>query len=513
MNGETIMLMPDQVLQHLRKKISPEWKLAFFSSLVIGFLVHLYRLTNFLPNWDSIINFHTSQDTTFLGRCFLTYTCGISSYYDLPLVNGLLSLLYLSLGSVFITEIFQLHKKYVIVLFSGFFVTFPSVTSTLSYNFTADGYFLAMLLSVLAVFLTLKYRWGFLPGALCLCLSYGSYQAYITFAIMLIILWGIHSILFQSPEFKHFLRQMLRFLSMGILGTALYMLALQLILRLKDLNLLSYQGISEASVSLSNIKKAVFLCLLKFKQFFLGDLRPSLYTFLQCLLLIAAIGSILILARKAKLHQRPLYLFTIFCLTISIPFVAAIIYFTSPTLDYHTLMCAAYSLLILPSLFLLENINSEKLAACLSSWFITIVCGLSIFNNALIANIGYLYMNQSYEQTYGLVSHIAYRIHEYDFETPITQIGVIGYLNPEYIMLDLPPELTGITPSYLIDGQYGLREMLNTLFDFELTDAPDDIVIPFVHSPAYEQMDCWPASNSIVIDGNVLYIKISDVEW
>lgn len=510
-------MMPETMIAKLFHCIKREWKFAFLSAFFIGLLTHLYRLTNFLHNWDSIQNFHSRQDTTFLGRWFLTYSCGISSYYDLPVVNGLLSLVYLALCAVCITELFHLKKGLSIFLLSAVLVTFPSVTSTFSYNFTADGYFLAMLLAAAAVLVTVRYRAGFAAGAVLLCLSYGTYQAYICFALMLVLLWLLDSLFIREARFQSLLAPVCRLLVMGAAGTALYYVILRLMLRAKDMELLSYQGIAGASLpGLSGIRSAFGSCLAQFRHFYLGDLRPSLYTALHVAILLLSVCMIVYFIMIKRIYQKPAELAASLFLLICIPFAACAVYFVSPDVEYHTLMCSSFILLdFLPVLFY-DNMGGEKrpprsevfLAFAASGLLLTAAC-----NYALIANIGYLYMQRSYERTYALTVQIAEAIRETPKEEPLTQIGVIGYLNDQYVMLDLPPELTGITPSYYIDGQYGVRVLLNDYFGYSLSDAPDDIIIPFVHSDAYAGMECWPSEKSVLIDGGIIYLKLDDVDW
>ena len=109
---------------------------------------------------------------------------------------------------------------------------------------------LAILLAVLAVLFVKKGRWGFLPGAVCLALSMGIYQAYLSFAIML----SLFSVLriFAGEEkadagrgaaLAGGLRQGLRYLYMGVLGAGLYYGILQALLLIQGKELAGYQGI------------------------------------------------------------------------------------------------------------------------------------------------------------------------------------------------------------------------------------------------------------------------------
>ena len=344
------MQMPEEFFKSLKKRIKKEWKIAFFSAFLIGFFTYLWHLGSFLVNGDSINNFYNPQNTIHLGRCFLTYTCGISSFYDLPTVNGLLGILYVSLCSVCIVELFELHKPLSIILTSGLLITFPSVASTFAYNFTADGYLMAMLFGALAVLLTCRYRFGFLAGALLLCISYGSYQAYIAFTLMIILMWVVWQLLCLQAPFKRLLPYLGRFLGMGVLGSGAYIAALNLLLRVQGRKLSSYQGISGFSeFGIEKIKGAFLSCLVYFKHFFFGDWKPSLYTGLNIVLvvLIAFVVISLFIRNKLFLHL-PECILLLLCF-LAIPFVTAIVYFISNVVAFHTLMCAVLFMIFIVS--------------------------------------------------------------------------------------------------------------------------------------------------------------------
>ena len=133
--------------------------------------------------------------------------------------------LYLSLTCVCVVEIFSLHKKSSIFFVCGLTVSFPVVASTFAYMYTADGYFLAQLTAALAVLVTLRYQKGFLAGLTLLAFSYGSYQAYVSYAVMLIVTWSILRLIDRAFPVKELLAHWGRFLLMGGAGTALYLLS------------------------------------------------------------------------------------------------------------------------------------------------------------------------------------------------------------------------------------------------------------------------------------------------
>lgn len=515
-SGREDNLMPEQKLRQLYQKIRPQWKWAFASAFLIGFLTYLWHLVSFLVNGDSILNFHSPQNTIHLGRCFLTYACGISSFYDLPTVNGLLGISYVALCSVCVTELFCLRKKLSVVLTSALLVTFPSVASTFAYNYTADGYLLAMLFAALAVLLTCRFRYGFLAGAVLLCFSYGSYQAYLAFALMLILVYSIWRLLFLNGSCRDLLLLWGKLLLMGAAGSAAYLVCLRLMLRLQGKTLSSYQGVSGlSSLQLSRLPESAFSCLRYFKHFFLGDLRFSFYTVLQLILLLLTACCLLHLALRHRLYAHPLRALLTACCLLAIPFAAAPVYFISPDVAYHTLMCAGFSCLYLLPILYLECAGEAGRPEIVFSWAALAVLCLTVYQFFLAANILFLYMNQSYEITYGMGVRIADRIEQLETSEPIRQIGIIGEITTEDsgYNLNLPPEMTGAMYPYLVSEQFGMTRFLNDYFGFSLANAPDETVIPFVHSESYQEMDVWPGAHSVVADGDTVYIKFSDVDW
>ena len=135
----------------IRKK---EYAYPFMAAVIVGLITHMFLFVNKLPNADAMTSFYFDQNMVTSGRWFLTVVCGISSYYDLNWVIGILSILYVGVAAVFVSEFFEVKTLSVRVCIGALLVTFPALTATFAYLYTADGYMLAFLLAVLAVYLT-----------------------------------------------------------------------------------------------------------------------------------------------------------------------------------------------------------------------------------------------------------------------------------------------------------------------------------------------------------------------
>lgn len=534
-----IIMLPEQFFTKINQKIKAEWRFAFFSAFLLGFLVHLYRLTNPLLTWDSIYNFHDPQNTIHLGRCFLTLTCGISSYYDLPAVNGLLSLLYLSLTVVCITELFGLKKRLSIFLTAAVTLTFPTVASTLLYMYTADGYFLAMLLAALAVLLTLKYRLGFLPGLLLLCLSYGSYQAYISYAVMLSLIWALLQLLTTKISLKNFFRQMARFLLLGISGTLLYIVANKLLSVLEGIRASDYQGVSTMKIpGFTEILHAVPAAVTEFVYFFFGPLDVvNLFKILNLLLFALLFVLVICSFRKSGIFKAPARL--ILCLVCFglLPFGCCLIYFVTPDVRYHMLMMMGFSLIYLLPVLLTDRLSDTASCTVLSSrassmaserqtsehaqtskcfaaplsWAVLALTLLTAYNFALIDNIAYIHAGHSYEKTYALAVEMMDRIEQTEGYEDASRLCVIGHFdNSDKISINFPPNMTGIKEGYLATEQNHFAAFFETYLSLELEGCSEEEQKAIGASSVVQGMGSWPAKDSVRIKNDIVIIKIGE---
>ncbi len=233
--------MIDTGIKNILNKIKPQWKAAFISALIIGLLTHMYVMTNNLMTPDGTWNIYSDQDMIYLGRQFLTYACGISSYYNLPWLNGLLAIIYIALASIVVVEAFDVNSVVLSVLIGGLMVTFPTVASTFCYIFTIDGYMLAMLLAALAVLLTDRYKKGWIPGIILMGVSLGIYQAYYSFAILMCILALLLQVL-RNTDTKSILIKAGKYCGMGVGGYAFYVVTLKAMLAIKHIEVTGYRG-------------------------------------------------------------------------------------------------------------------------------------------------------------------------------------------------------------------------------------------------------------------------------
>lgn len=504
-------MTPEQVCTLIKSKYKKEWGICFLSVLIIGLITHMYKLTNTLPNWDSLHNIYSDQNTIHLGRCFLTIACGISSYYDLPWLNGFLSLAYLGITAILVSEIFALKKPLVLVLTGGLLVSFPTVTSTFSYMYTADGYFLGMLCMTLAIFLTLRYRRGWLMGIPLLGFGYGCYQAYITWAILLILFWSLSQLLYTAISVSSLLQKWVQFALCGLLGTALYGICNQLLLRLQHVSLASYQGVDQMGLTDLHPLSAMKQCIIDFAYFFLGPLdQMNLYSYLNMIILVLLIAFILVQIWRSKMYLQPGRFFLFIVIACAVPFAAFAIYFISLSTNYHMLMMMSLCLIYIFFLMLYEK-ESYACKYAIGKWTVILLTTLTIYNFTLIANICYQTMQSSYDRSYAVVLRLADRISQIPEARECTKLAVIGQLpDSSAISLNLPPDMTGFIDGYIMSTPLHYQSMLSHDHHMDYALATDEELAFLESLQLSSQMPLWPQEGCITVVNDILVVHMGD---
>lgn len=564
---------PETFFQTIRKKIKPSWITVFISVFVFGLLAHAYAFFNYIPNWDSVNNYYSPQNTVQLGRCFLTLACGISSYYDLSWVNGILSLCYIAVTAILISELLTIRKKSTLLLLCALLVTFPAVTSTFGYLYTADGYMLAMLCMTLAIFLTLRRRFGFIPGALLLMFGFGCYQAYITFAAMLVIVYSLDKLLHTETPLHTLIGKWLRALACAGVGYVLYAVVNRILLTLQHASLADYQGVSAIGgfgtsagsgfAPLSAAKQ----CLIDFAYFFTGSLsHMNFYSFLNlCMLALLFAGLSARIVRR-KLFRLPARLCCIILFGLLIPFVCYAIYFLTPDVSYHMLMQAGlyfvYALLLVMYDRAGTNADEGSNAADRSDaagksiaphgspasgksapsdiahgmqaspqepqvsavprkkdtrhavvwqWLCVVICSLTVYNFILIANICYRTQETSAARSMNEIARLADTILSDPALLNCESIAIIGRREGyDRISLNFPPDMTGFSDGFIMTHALHYSLLLTRYHGLTFAPSTKEEEYALAENAVVHDMPCYPQEGSVRAISGTLVIKLAD---
>ncbi len=524
----------EETMRTIWKRIAKkEYGYPFWTAFFVGLLTHMPVLVNKFPNSDAMANFYSDQNMITSGRWFLGVVCGISSYYDLNWMIGLLSILYLSVTAVFLCEFFDFKSVINRALAAALLVTFPAVCATFAYMYTMDGYMIGLLLAVLAAFLTKRYKYGFALGALCLGFSLGIYQAYLAVTILLCIFDMVKECLL-GRKVSLLWKKGVRYLLMGISGGLFYMMVLKALLAFSNKELDSYQGISEmGTLNVSELPAMLIGALKDFAAFAVKGnifINNGFSLLAVVLLSVVALMAALFCYTKAEERTRWYHLafIGIFCLLL--PFATNVVMLVSSDAYYHLLMrmqwvlfpifavvladlcCAnAKALAVTEDSDVLSKMKTMKLPFFLAVVVFIAASGMS-YSFAIADNIAYFNMNERYERTYAYCLRLLDRMEQtpgYEPGMPVAMIGVIDeskYPNTD-ITQAVTARISGSGGSTLLykGEQYAafMKHYMNVSFE----TIEGDELVKIYYSDEYRDMDSFPAENSMRVVDGILYVK------
>ena len=538
--------MGSEILTFYRKNVKKSWKTAFVSAFMIGLLVHIYKFTNLLPNADALYNFYSNQNMTASGRWFLSVACGISSYFDLPWVNGVLSLVFMGLTAAMVAEVFRMENPVVIALSSGLLVSFPAITATMSYEFTADGYMLAMALAAFSVCLSRmeyigKTHWKKLVlSGICICLSCGIYQAYVSFAFVLAVCYFMTELLENRREEKQYWKwigaQTL------IYGCALagYYLIWKLCLKVQGFTASSYQGIdSVGAMGAGDILSALIKIAGDWVRFFVEwnilEHGVTVYSVLNILFLLSFAGVLLAAVWKSGMVKRKLHLLLLLLCVAALPVGCYIWYLTSPDVIYHALMLQSVCLL-----YILTAVLFDRWLCCKANMVALVLLVAIVLNNSVTANMYYNLMHQSFEKTRAAAVELSTRIHLLD-DGSVRYValygGLGGYGQEDHFAHDKLRQLGGwkvinrtiLTPMFLsVYTDFDLSYYRGNGLQFPVVENDPDIPAPqdwefrfplpdkasrdaLAQTAEFRAMPVWPARDSVKVIGDTVVVKLSEI--
>ena len=513
-----VVNLPEEMIGKLKNKILPQWKVCFWSAIIIGLVTHLYKLTNWLPNWDSLVFRYDPQNMLAIGRWFLPIACAPSSFYDLPWLAGLVAIIFHALGAVCVTKMFDVKKNTTAALIGALVAAFPTVTSVLTYNYVADSYALAFLFSCMAAMLLTRDKPSYVGAAVLIALSAGIYQAYVTVTVMLLLCHLITELIYGEAKTCGILLKSVKLLATGVVGIVAYYAILTVILKITGTELLDYQGASSAA-SLSGINIAASLYTVKhsFTDYFF-DFSNGINTFAVINCVIFALTVIIYVTEIIIFKLNLAKLATVVVFACFLPIGASALAFINSSVDYHNLMKMGFFVFYLFIVLQYEraNFKNNKINAA-KSWMILLVCVILIFNHVVIANVSYHKLNMAYEKSIGILYRIADRIEQTENAESCDSILVLGYLpDSEAYSAVLPPDITGTTDGYILradDEVVGQSVLCSALNDYcaknykFLAGEEKAAMLERIDTTAINN---WPAKDSVFVFDNVIVIKLGD---
>ena len=417
---------------HLWRRPSKEFRLAFRSACGIGLIVHLYMFSNLLMNNDAVNYTFTTNSYLVNGRWALGFFSAFSTIYQLPVVNGAISIIMIALTSGLTVRLLKLSHPATIILTSALLTSFPATATTFAFMFTADPYFIALFMNTLAVWLTKKYCFGWLAAVALITLACGIYQAYICYAIGLFLFDCILALL-EGESVAQTVLHGLKYVLIVLTSLILYALIVRLLLSYYQLSLTSYNGMEAmGSIHLGAMLSAIPDVYRDFIQRYIQwPYSSGVFRLAQIGFLFLFSGSLLYLTFVKKLYREPLRAFLGVAGVLMLPLALEFILILAYDSIIYLRMLYAFVLFFLFTVKLVEMASQQLILGNVRHWavlpLVGLLCGCAVtWNNFCACNVGYHAMLTCYENSHALATRIIDRLERIDGYTMGCPVAFVG---------------------------------------------------------------------------------------
>lgn len=506
------------VFKDIKNKFSRETKIVGVFAAVLAFFTHYYGFTQKLLNEDTLAYTIYEEKHYALGRWCEIYP---TSYVS-PSMNLFGLILMITIGSVLIVKILDFKSVVNACIAVGLVVTFPTVAYYCGYTGYVLVFTMSWFFSVVAVWVTKEYKYGFLPGGIILGLSMGQYQSYVAFSAGLCVLILILSIFENQIEIREWLKLAGRLLTMGILGAILYWIGLQVTLKVYNVELSSYKGLdSMGEISLDMIPELVsrtyssFIGLFKGETFFYASNSTIVaYIVMFIVGLIILVKKIIDLVKE----QKYFYVVALVSLVCVLPLVLNIIDLIAPATRASTLNI--WQIVLCPVLIikLVDTINgNEAIIAKLVKWSVLVCAILVISEYYEIDNVYYLKQETISKRSEALWNRVMTRMEMTDGYRDDLSLLVLssdrytedGEMIADEFSVIMEPYDQGLA-GYISVGpwpNFKTANLLNNLFGTSFKGASDTEKQKILETEEYLEMDVWPAENSVKVINDTVVVN------
>lgn len=543
---------PGRGLSRAYRSIPAQVRFAFFSTLILGLVVHLFAFTNYHFNHDGLKTIYQDMVTGGIhqGKWFQSFAAAPSGNFPMPWVIGMISLVYAGLATSYFVAAFEIRSKLYAALLGFLLVSFPSAGTAYAYMYMADVWFLSILLMSIGVYLAKRYRYGFLAGSIAIAFSMGSYQAYIDFGATAFLILIIQDIVSGQDTPKQIFIRGLKYVAALALGGVLYYAILNLLVAKDSVALWDYKGLDEiGKLSLADIPGRVLTAYQSFFDFYSNYLYGAagflIFTNISAVIFFVIFAlCILHIAYLFKTRAgggRPWApLLLLLAMLVLFPLASNAIYLmvADKKFVYLLMMYPLVMSLLLPLVMLSQTEQrvlrlsaaegpglpalcrnekvSKVLHICLkaSLWVQLALLMLVGFNNYIVLNESYMKAHISKEQAqfYSLqfYQHVT-DFEEYEEGMPIMRIGYHGYV-------DTVPELNankiyGAPNKSLIINANGYGNYFLNMFGVDLNIQRGAASQEWIdeHFDEVKAMSVYPAEGCMKVIDGTLYIKLKNV--
>lgn len=509
----------DQMVKKSYEKLPKQFKIAFISAIIFGLIAHMYMFTNKLPNMDDLVGVDSFGVTFKNGRWFLWVVGAIAYHlnlvFSMPWLNGLITVFLLACSAGIIAILLDLKSSMASVILGAALVVFPSWTATFFYMFTAPYYALAVLMAVMSVYFTVKYKRGYFIGVPLLACSMGIYQAYLPFTATLYVVLLFVLLFEEDKSYMDILKKSIYYLLNLIAGVGVYFILMKLSLLITHQSLNTYKGLnSMGEFSLERMKEMFHNIWVNFFGVFLNNnmeisynlITKGMYFVLFVVVLLLVIQLIRSLCKKEDYMKaaETFVLFLVYIIAINGIYIMC-------SEGIYVLMYYSYVFLMIFPLVLLDRsfmqYGSNK-KICLLEWLVSFVLICGIGSYCQYANAEYLSMKLNFEQTKSYYTTLITQIKSVDGYTDECKIALVGNDIQDKTLYrnDVMKKFVSSGRDETLVEAYSRQYFIKYYCGF----SPEYASLEELPKAIIEEMPVYPADGSIQRIDDVVVVKLAN---
>ena len=404
----------------------------------------------------------------------------------------------------------------------------PTVGSTLTYYYCSDLYMLGYFLAVLSVWFMVGKggRTGIIFSGIALMLSAALYQAYISFAILLCLMYIMKLLIDNKVAKEQIYKSVGTCILGGILGIALYLSSNKIVQIITGIKATEDRGFSRMGmIDTNQIINQIKNCYITFFEYYFSDsmINNNYYgrKYINLLFFIAIVTIIIIILRKQKLLIYRKIFFVLLLLFIPLGFMSICILAPEVSVLDNTgvLMLPTMNYIYVFAVILFESIGEKN------SWFTTV--GIALFVQLILVFLiflslelgGQVYIKHNMLKTYNVAMQIHNRIEQYRVRNKICVIGNMEEGNYPELYPDLKnsqhwvaagnktiwPTFEGTQNCWICF----IKQYLGKAY----TVCSLEEYYEIINTPKYSQMGIFPDKNGVSVINDIVVIKLSDTTW
>lgn len=513
---------PGEAAEALLRRVPAHMRISFIAALAMGFLTHVYAFVNKFTNHDDLNQMFYADYGTASGRWLLPPVLRLSGDFSMPWIIGVLSLVCLALTVCLTAALLRIRKPLCCAATAALLVSFPAVTATFGFMFTADAYFFSLFMAALAAYVSCRRGWwGSLFGVVLLTLSMSIYQAYLPAAAVLMVGSLLLETLDGERSFRQLLLKGLRLAA--TLGAAVLAYLVSVKLTAGSGGLTDYEGIADmAKVSLSQLPRLVYYCYRKYYYFFLKNDWGCHLRFLRWGFLVSGLGT-LCLGIVILRRRRPGGLRTVLTVVLALlyPLAGTFIYVMVPNGYVHIHMLYPMIYILLLPVALLEYAAPETGALRTAvlhsavSWILLLTLGLTAYSYWLTDNNAYLKADFAFRQCAAWSDRLIARVEDCEGYEPGMMVVLLGSDERESAMSPTPElnaaRLVGIFDLGDLRSFFTYRHFLRYFLAFTdpVYTGDSETAARFSEMEEVKAMPLYPRQGSVRVVENAVVVKLN----